>query len=602
MTPLPLCFPSEVLRQHLVVLGMTGAGKSATLRHIVEHLLAEGKRVCVIDPKGDWHGIKVGADGKTPGFPVVAFGNFKDTQATDIPIHAQAGKAVAELVATGHRPALVGFRGWMPAQLTRFWIDFASTLFNLNAGELYLVIDEVHNLAAKGKILDPLAGQCLHWTNRLMSEGRGNGITALIASQRPQKVHNDTLTCCGTLVTMRAVHKSDRSATADWIEGCGDGTSGKEILNTLAALRRGEAWVWSPVANFGPKLVIFPKYVTFDSFAPPQAQPAVLQSGWAQVDLAQVREKMAAVEAEVKANDPKALHAEVRRLRAELAEAQRTVPVSVQAEATIVERPVFTEQEMTALNQTVAHLGTLISSVTGTIEGLRSQVETTVKGAQTEVRELMWKALHLVPGNQHGQLQRIPKAALPSVKFTPPSPQVLNEAHAPKFMGKGVSGVKLGAVERAFLAVLAYRTGSLRLSTLRDQLAVKAGYSANSGHVDNTLGSLRAAGYIEGDRTALRITERGAAALGSYQTPPQGQDLINQWLGKLGAAEKKMLEVLVAEWNGSGDTLTRDQVAERAGYAIASGHVDNTLGSLRSLCLIIGPRKAISASPFLMKD
>ena len=52
-----LVFPEGVLGQHLVVLGKTGAGKSSALRHIVEHLFRNNKRVCVIDPKGDWNGL-----------------------------------------------------------------------------------------------------------------------------------------------------------------------------------------------------------------------------------------------------------------------------------------------------------------------------------------------------------------------------------------------------------------------------------------------------------------------------------------------------------------------------------------------------------------
>ena len=87
-----LILPARILDQHLVVLGKTGAGKSSALRHIVEHLLNHKKRVCIIDPKGDWWGLKWSADGKSAGFPIIAFGDFKEARATDIPLNAQAGK------------------------------------------------------------------------------------------------------------------------------------------------------------------------------------------------------------------------------------------------------------------------------------------------------------------------------------------------------------------------------------------------------------------------------------------------------------------------------------------------------------------------------
>lgn len=320
-----LCFPAKVLDQHAVWLGKTGSGKSSALRGVVENLLDQGKRVCIVDPKGDWWGLKSSADGKSAGYPVIAFGDFKEQKASDIPINAQSGKHVAELIVSGNRPCIIGFRGWMPGQMTDFWIDFASTLFNTNTGELFVVIDEVHNFAPKGKIMDPKAGKVLHWTNRLLSEGRGLGLVFLIASQRPQKVHNDALTCCETLVAMRVNHAADRNALKEWIDGCGDKTHGQQILNSVADMERGEAFVWSPEIKFGPQRLKFPMFNTFDSFAPPQLQKKVSQSGWSEVDLEVVKEKLAAVIEESKANDPRELKKQIFELRRQLADKPQSV-------------------------------------------------------------------------------------------------------------------------------------------------------------------------------------------------------------------------------------------------------------------------------------
>src|SRR5260221_13957039 len=117
--------PVGALAQRVIALGKTGAGKSSAMRFLVEGLLDDGRPITIIDPKGDWWGIKSAAVGKRPGYPVVIFGG----EHADVPINAHAGAAVAELVATGNRPSLIDLGGWMVGERTRFFIEFAPTLF-----------------------------------------------------------------------------------------------------------------------------------------------------------------------------------------------------------------------------------------------------------------------------------------------------------------------------------------------------------------------------------------------------------------------------------------------------------------------------------------
>src|SRR5262249_47858253 len=145
---------------------------------------------------------------------------------------------------------------------------------------------------------------------------------------RPQKVHNDTLTSCETLVAMRVIHEADRSAVQEWIAGCGDKKQGNDVLNSLAGMARGEAFVWSPEAGFGPVRGGFPMFQTFDSFAAPQLQKRVSEKGWAEVDLSAVKDKLAAVIEEAKANDPRELRKQIAELRRELAKKPATVEKS----------------------------------------------------------------------------------------------------------------------------------------------------------------------------------------------------------------------------------------------------------------------------------
>lgn len=67
MSKLPI--PANALAQHTIVLGKTGAGKSSVLRLLVEDQLRKQQPVCIVDPKGDWWGLKASASGQERWLP-----------------------------------------------------------------------------------------------------------------------------------------------------------------------------------------------------------------------------------------------------------------------------------------------------------------------------------------------------------------------------------------------------------------------------------------------------------------------------------------------------------------------------------------------------
>lgn len=165
----------------------------------------------------------------------------------------------------------------------------------------------------------------LHWANRIITEGRGKGVTVLSASQRPQKVHKDFVTSNETLIAMRVIHPLDRNAIKEWIDGCPDREKGREVLESLASMKRGEGWVWSPEIGFGPQHIAFPMFETFDSFAAPKTEADRHPKGWADVDLDDVRKRLAKSIEQAKRDDPKLLRARVAELERELAKERRAV-------------------------------------------------------------------------------------------------------------------------------------------------------------------------------------------------------------------------------------------------------------------------------------
>ena len=573
---IPLIFPAKVLDQHLVMLGKTGAGKSSALRHIVEHLLAGGKRVCVIDPKGDWWGLKASADGKSAGFPVIAFGDFKNEAAQDVPINERSGKHVAELIATGNRPCLIGFRGWMPGAMHRFWIDFASTLFNTNVGELYLVGDEFHNFAPKGKVLSPEVGKCLHWSNRLLSEGRGLGIVCLLASQRPQKVHNDTLTSCETLVAMRVIHKADRDAVKDWIDGAGDAKRGTEVLNALAQMPRGEAYVWSPEISFGPERLAFPLFTTFDSFAPPQLQKKVSRPGWADVNLDEVKQQLAEVIEEEKAKDPKALTQTIRELKQQLAAAQQAVPTPAAKVVTkTVEKPVLKDQQVSRLEKACEAMKTTGEKLIEQGNALKNQA--------LSIKETIQRFIAPPIDRPILAARPLPQAAVNPRTF------FLNEAHTshvPKRERRAAPAETgdLTRPQKRLLDAIAWWNSIKVPAPSRSQVGFVAGIKPTGGHFTNTIGPLSTRGLIEYTADGVRLTAAGAdlAELPDTKTTLTSYHAMIRQLLKKGPAQR-IFDAIIAQ---RGNPISIADIGQAAGIDPAGGHFTNSIGPLGTLGLI----------------
>jgi DNA helicase HerA-like ATPase len=66
--------PIDAVTQAIGIVAKRRVGKSYTARRFAEQLLNAGQQVVIVDPKGDWWGIRSSADGKAPGFPVVILG------------------------------------------------------------------------------------------------------------------------------------------------------------------------------------------------------------------------------------------------------------------------------------------------------------------------------------------------------------------------------------------------------------------------------------------------------------------------------------------------------------------------------------------------
>lgn len=565
-----LSLPDAVLNQHMAVLGKTRSGKSSVMRLFVENLLGRGERVCVIDPKGDWWGLKSSADGKHAGFPVVIFGGSK----ADVPLNAHAGSSVAELVATGNRPCVIDLGGWMVGERTRFFIEFASTLFRATTAPLRLIIDEVHNFAPQGKVLDPDAGKMLHWANRLASEGAGKGIVILSASQRPQKVHKDFLTCAETLVAMRVIHPLDRGAIKEWIDGCPDPVKGKEVLTSLASMARGEGWLWSPEVGFGPKRVKFPLFETYDSFAAPTGQTEKPLKGWASVDLEDVKAKLVAVVEEAKANDPKELKRLIADLRKQLADkpASKADPAAV--DKAVADAVAVRDREW---QKSIREREAIIDSLRGRMNKAASLLHVNGEATPTIIP---------VPPKLITSPVKTSATVVPKTDYQPRKEPARGSVPA---IAAGMPG--LTARQQRFLNVAATLT-ILQAEVTREAICGWLGVHPRGGSVGEELKSLVEAGAITNERGRIVVTDAGLAAAETVYA----SEAIESAKSGLSHRQAKFFEVIVEAHPGE---VTREEIASKFDLHPRGGSLGEDLGRLVGRGLVEASRGRYRARDFL---
>jgi uncharacterized protein len=275
--------PLAALDERVAIVGTSGAGKTYAAKSWVERLLAAGVRVCVVDPLGVWWGLRAGADGATPGYPVVVFGG----RHADIKLDESMGAALGHLVGMRHLACVVDLSELgSSASRRRFMTAFAETVYEANTEPLHLVFDEADLWAPQRPL--PEANTLLGRIEEIVRRGRVRGFIPWLITQRPAVVHKDVLSQADILVAMKLTSSQDRDAVGGWIEGQADRAEGKRILADLPRLSRGEGYIWAPSDGVLAR-VAFPLIRTYDSSRTPKrgervATPRTL----AEVDLSAI--------------------------------------------------------------------------------------------------------------------------------------------------------------------------------------------------------------------------------------------------------------------------------------------------------------------------
>lgn len=522
--------PRKALQQHIAILGKNGSGKTYTAKGIVEGMLDSKERVCIIDPTDVWWGLK-------SGYPVIVFGGKK----ADLPLGPNHGETLAEAIGTSSTPAIIVTADLRTGERTRFFTDFAEGLLRKNKGPLHLIIDEAHIFAPQGKVPDPQSGAMLHAANNLVSLGRARGLRITMITQRPAKLHKDSLSQVETLIAMRLIAPQDRAAVQEWIKDQANVEEGKQIIASLPSLATGHGWIWAPEIGILKK-VAFPKIKTFDSSRAPDAADSGKGPKLAPIDLEAIQGKLEAVVKEAATKDPVALQKRIRELETQIKKAPASAP---------------DPKEIKAAHKSGYELG----YEEGILETRNDLIEN-VKKLTDEIDKVLGKKIISKPKSIPALP---PRVAMPSQAPIVRSPAIL----------KAVNGSASRPQNRVIEALCFWASLGHEAPT-RKQVGIVAGYSPNSGGFGNVLSQLHTSGMIRYPE-AGRVTLTESAPT-TFMVAAEAQ---RRLLSVLSGPQQTVLQAFEND-----EPYTREDIGKKSNYSPNSGGFGNILSQLTTLGVI----------------
>lgn len=567
-----LSFPLEVVTQSIGILAKRRAGKSFLAKKLTEQLHKAGQQVCIIDPKGDWWGIRYARDGKGPGQPIFIFGGERG----DIPLEVNGGSIVASLLVEQNVSVLLDLSHFRKREVAQFMTQFLEDLYRLKAKDKYrtplmLMVDEADAIAPQRP--QPEEARMLGAIEDIVRRGGQRGIGCCMITQRSAVLNKNVLTQIQVLICLRTIAPQDLKAMEEWINVYGDEERKGLFLQSLPSLPIGDAWVWSPGWPTNTEDGIFKRIhvdpiETFDSGASPKpGQKKVIPKGIAQVDLDLLRGQMAATIEEVKANDPKELKRRIADLEKEIKKFATVSGKSV-VEVREIIKNVLEPKLVARLEKTYADM----QSANEKHVALMSKYWGNAKESNDALLKA-FKSLSPV-------VQPQPKAI---VKHRPQPVDTLEEQNLYKKKHQSLTVPSpIGKAERKILTALAqYPEGKDK-----SQLALYTGYSPTGGFM-NSIYALRSSRFITGEGSGnFKITDDGLRVLGDYDSLPTGKDLLDHWLTnkKIGKCEKAILQRLYDIYPADAD---KADLANDVGYSNTGGFA-NSIYKLRGLGLIEG--------------
>lgn len=567
--------------QGSAVLGIRDSGKSYTATFLAERLFEAGIPFIAFDPIGVWRFLKV--PGKGRGYPVVVAGGKEP----DLALTPATAPAVVEAAMQNGISLVIDLFSieLSKADWRKIVCDSVRLLLHRNQphGLRHVFIEE----AAEFIPQKPTDWNVYAEIEKLARMGGNSRLGYTLINQRSQEVSKAILELCENVFLHRQRGKNALENMDKWLSIAGAADQ-KEIVRSLPDLPQGECWAWLGGDKPTPPTRI--RVPEKNSLHPDRRvmRGDDLAVAKAAVDVgsfvATLREALPALEQESRANDPKALKAEIAALKKQLAEAGKASPAPDPQELERARQEGYRE----AYDSGIRALSDLaVDFVTSTMR------------IQEQLQELHDRA-HEVHNLTEGRAEKavnlldIRAPIYPTDNPPPFAPPRTVPAPAPSAVpesppgAKPVAHIANGSVptftgpQQRILASLAFWKGIGHLAPSRSQVAFVANYSPKSSGFEKALSNTRTAGLIEypsGGRLAL--TPLGAAQAQQLSLADARQAIRSV----LSRPQVKITDSLLAAERA----LTRAELADLADYSNKSSGFEKVLSQLKTLNVVHYP-------------
>lgn len=575
-----LSLPLEAVTNTHLILARRRVGKSYTAAVMAEEMVKAGLPWVALDPTGVWWGLTSSADGKREGLPVIVIGGPHG----HIPLEPSAGKVIANLVIDHPGWYVIDFSRFNNASdERRFSAEFGVQLYRRKQrlpSALHLFVDEA-DMFVPQKL--PKDGKAMFDAfDAIVRRGGVYGLGVTLITQRPAIVNKEVTTQCETLMALQTTAPQDQDPVFDWVSRNGTEEQLREIKKTLASLKVGQAWFFSPNSDVFQQVRIRTRE-TFNSSATPKpgAKP-IEPKVFANIDIEQLGAEISATVERSKQEDPEYLRRQIQQLRRELTERQPG-PAEVKTQIERIEVPVITERQLQDLEARVQDVG----QVTQEFREIRLEIEKIFNG---KIDALNTAALSLAAAIDTARKASTPTPVSGSRSVTAVTAQPVRSA--PKSERK-IDPTLVGGItgpQQRVIDAIAWMESIGLPKPKRSIVAFLAGYSMNSSSFTNALGANRTAGFnTYPDSDSVDLTDAGRALANPQSAPLTTQEMHNVIFARLPSPQARVLRPLIMQYP---NPVNREEIADLAGYSVTSSSFTNALGALRTMGLIDYPSSA----------